>query len=222
MLQQIISFKCPFWENLLISWCRKLAYHTSFWSEIGTQRLIKRITWTSMEGTRTYRNGLLYVMEELNLADFYRLLHPNTKTCTCESKSLREQFRFWHWSNSQDWEAFDVKAKLNSVCEGIELLKLNFESLKRSTDLSTKSGQIEALEKENTVDHTVLLSKSSAYGIQENAYNWFKSYLENRTQTCSVSGSLFKICSLQCGIPQGAVLGPLFFAIHKRLTKLLN
>ena len=86
--------------------------------------------------------------------------------------------------------------------------------MKRSTDLSTKSGQIEALEKENTVDHTVLLSKSSAYGIQENAYNWFKSYLENRTQTCSVSGSLFKTCSLQCGIPQGAVLGPLFFLLY--------
>ena len=59
-----------------------------------------------------------------------------------------------------------MKAKLNSVCEGIELLQLNFESLKRSTDLSTKSGPIEAFEKENTVDHTVLLSESSAYGIQ--------------------------------------------------------
>ena len=32
---------------------------------------------------------------------------------------------------SQDLEAFDIKAKLNSVCEDIELLKLNFEALKR-------------------------------------------------------------------------------------------
>ena len=45
-----------------------------------------------MDGTRTYRNGLLYVMEELNLADFYRLLHPNTKTCTCESKVFVNSF----------------------------------------------------------------------------------------------------------------------------------
>ena len=28
----------------------------------------------------------------------------------------------------------------------------------------------------DTVDHTVLLSQLSTYGIQENAYNWFKSY----------------------------------------------
>ena len=48
----------------------------------------------------------------------------------------------------------------------------------------------------DTVDHTILLSKLSAYGIQENAFNWFRSYLENRTQICFVSGSLSKTCSL--------------------------
>ena len=66
----------------------------------------------------------------------------------------------------------------------------------------------------DTVDHTILLSKLSTYGIQENAYNWFKSYLENRTQICSVSGSLSKTCSLQGGIPQGTILGPLLFLLY--------
>ena len=63
----------------------------------------------------------------------------------------------------------------------------------------------------DTVDHMILLSKLSTYGIQENAYNWFKSYLENRTQICSVSVSLSKTCSLKCGIPQGTILGPILF-----------
>ena len=65
----------------------------------------------------------------------------------------------------------------------------------------------------DTVDHTILLSKLSAYGIQENAYNWFKSYLQNRTHIRSVSGSLSKTCSLQCGFPQGTTLGPLLFLL---------
>ena len=51
-------------------------------------------------------------------------------------------------------------------------------------------------------------------GIQGHVYNWFKSYLDNRTQICSVSGSLSKSCSLQCGIPQGTVLGPLLFLLY--------
>ena len=66
----------------------------------------------------------------------------------------------------------------------------------------------------DTVDHTILLSKFSAYGIQENAFNWFRSYIENQTQICSVSGSLSKTCSLQSGIPQGTILGPLLFLLY--------
>ena len=34
----------------------------------------------------------------------------------------------------------------------------------------------------DTVDHGILLSKLSIYGIQNKALDWFKSYLHNRTQ----------------------------------------
>ena len=43
----------------------------------------------------------------------------------------------------------------------------------------------------DTDDHETLLSKLSHYGIVcGNVSKWFKSYLENRTQTCSINGSL--------------------------------
>ena len=63
----------------------------------------------------------------------------------------------------------------------------------------------------DTVDHGVLLGKLSLYGIQESAYDWFKSYLNNRTQKCVVNGSLSKVFSLGYGVPQGTILGPLLF-----------
>ena len=66
----------------------------------------------------------------------------------------------------------------------------------------------------DTVDHDVLVAKLSLYGIQESAYDWFKSYLNNRTQKCVVNGSLSKVCSLGCGVPQGTNLGPLLFLIY--------
>ena len=49
----------------------------------------------------------------------------------------------------------------------------------------------------------------SFHRIRENACSWFKSYLKNRTQICSVTDSLSKTCSLRCGIPRWIKLGPL-------------
>jgi len=66
----------------------------------------------------------------------------------------------------------------------------------------------------DTVDHDVLLAKVSLYGIEESAYDWFKSYLENGIHKCVVNGSLSKVCSLGCGVPQGTILGPLLFLIY--------
>lgn len=42
-----------------------------------------------------------------------------------------------------------MRTELNSICKDIELLKSNFERLKRSTDLPANSSQVEALENEN-------------------------------------------------------------------------
>ena len=47
-----------------------------------------------------------------------------------------------------------------------------------------------------------------------NAHQWFKSYLENRTQMCSINGSLFQSCLLSRGVPQGTILGPLLFLLY--------
>ena len=67
----------------------------------------------------------------------------------------------------------------------------------------------------DTVDHKILLQRLSCrFGINGKSLRWFKSYLENRKQVVNVKGA--KSCSkdLQCGVPQGSVLGRILYVLY--------
>lgn len=63
------------------------------------------------------------------------------------------------------------------------------------------------------VDHGVLISKFEHYGIRGPALNFFVSYLQNRRQAVCVDGEWSPVLGIDCGVPQGSVLGPLLFLI---------
>jgi hypothetical protein len=71
------------------------------------------------------------------------------------------------------------------------------------------------------VNHEILLSKLHFYGIRGETADWFRSYLSNRKQRVEVKSSNASniIYSnwgrVKQGAPQGSVLGPIFFNIHK-------
>ena len=65
-----------------------------------------------------------------------------------------------------------------------------------------------------TVNHSILLQKLEHYGIRDNALQWFKSYLNERSQYVIVNGDASDVRPITCGVPQGLVLGPLLFLIY--------
>ena len=53
-----------------------------------------------------------------------------------------------------------------------------------------------------------------SYGIRGIPGNWFKSYLHNRQQCCSLNGKESRKREVTCGIPQASCLGPLLFILY--------
>ena len=66
----------------------------------------------------------------------------------------------------------------------------------------------------DTIDHEILLSKLSHYGIRGKALEWFRSYLAGRKQCVSLNGSNSDFNEITCGVPQGSLLGPLLFILY--------
>lgn len=66
----------------------------------------------------------------------------------------------------------------------------------------------------DTVNHDILLQKLNFYGIRGTANDWIKSYLSNRIQMTQYNGILSSETLVKCGVPQGSVLGPLFFILY--------
>ena len=67
----------------------------------------------------------------------------------------------------------------------------------------------------DTINHEFLLNRlKSVAGIQDLALRWFDSYLSNRCQTVLVGSSFSDKSLLNCGVPQGSVLGPILFSIY--------
>ena len=62
--------------------------------------------------------------------------------------------------------------------------------------------------------HAGLLRKLEALGVQLPLFQWFEHYLRNQKQRVVKEGQCSDWRTVNCGVPQGSVLGPLLFLIY--------
>ena len=64
------------------------------------------------------------------------------------------------------------------------------------------------------VQHNVLIEKLSSLGINHTVIDWIGSYLTNRQQRVLANSIYSNFKSVTQGVPQGSVLGPLFYIVY--------
>ena len=72
----------------------------------------------------------------------------------------------------------------------------------------------------DNVNHKMLLEKLEHLGIKHKSLLWIKNYLTNRRQRTLINNVYSDYGKIECGVPQGSILGPLlFFVYFKKLLE---
>ena len=66
----------------------------------------------------------------------------------------------------------------------------------------------------DSLDHDILLNKMKYLGFTQKTIDWFGSYLKKRNIVVSLEKTLSETGTLNCGIPQGSILGPIVFLLY--------
>ncbi len=103
----------------------------------------------------------------------------------------------------------ESRSTTNAISELNSHILENFD--KRKMTLSVFLDLSKAFD---TIDHNILLKKLGHYGIRGVSHEWFKSYLQNRQQYVNYKTFNSVSLNVDCGVPQGSVLGPLLFILY--------
>ena len=64
------------------------------------------------------------------------------------------------------------------------------------------------------MNHNILLDKLNYFGFRGIVNQWLYSYLSNRAQTTEIGSHISSKLNINCGVPQGSLLGPRLFLLY--------
>ena len=91
---------------------------------------------------------------------------------------------------------------------------MNFVNIKMDSRTPTLATYIDFRKAFDCVQHTVLLNKLAGLNLSRSTLEWVESYLSCRKQRVFANNVYSSLLPITQGVPQGSVLGPLFYIIY--------
>ena len=105
---------------------------------------------------------------------------------------------------------FGFRSKHSTVDALIEIT----ENIRSGTGEEFTSIMLDLRKAFDTLNHYRILEKLSQCGVRGIVNKWLQSYLRNRKQAIFVNDKWSNFEPINCGVPQGSILGPLLFIIY--------
>ncbi len=109
---------------------------------------------------------------------------------------------------------YGFRAKFSTIQPIIHLLNDCAIASNNTPKESTLSVLCDLSKAFDVINHKILFRKLDYYGIRGLPKLWIQNYLTNRTQYVDIENTKSCVCNIECGVPQGSVLGPLLYLIY--------
>ena len=109
---------------------------------------------------------------------------------------------------------YGFRSKHSTIHPIIHLLNHCADSINKTPPEYTLSIFCDLSKAFDVIDHKILIYKLRNYGIRGIANKWCHNYLTNRAQYVELDGKQSSQCNIECGVPQGSILGPLLYLIY--------
>ena len=163
--------------------------------------------WTDANVTPVFKKGDRHIAENYRPVSLTSVLSKTLEHIVCHSMHAHfDQNNILTKVNHGFRAGYSCGTQLTIVVD--DVAKNNHD------DVQTDIGVLDLSKAFDTVPHDKLLHKLQCYGIRGNLHQWIQSFLCQRHMRVLVDGEASTEETVDSGVPQGTVLGPLLFLCH--------